>query len=295
MEKVKQRLTQKPGRLARVLLLTFVLLGCASRIEPRPMPVTPSPAAALPATLPSLVQIKARGRLIVGTAITQPFEFHDPQSGQLVGFDVDTAEYIARKLDVELEWIEMPFAALVPSLRNQRVDMIIAAMYITPERQAVVDFAEPYLDTGLVMVIRPGLQNQVRTVQDLASLKVGVKIGATGDAYAHDLAAQGIALDVHEYKDTLDSFLDLEVGRIDVIFNDYLNTLAYLKSSRSALKIVADDAGQVHFLSRASLGIAVHKNERELLQAIDAALTNMKQDGTFDRLYNIWLSPTTDG
>ncbi len=70
----------------------------------------------------------------VGTALTEPFEYHDLQTGELVGFDVAIAQRIADRLNVEIEWVEMPFANLIPALEDQYVDMTIAAMYITPER-----------------------------------------------------------------------------------------------------------------------------------------------------------------
>jgi len=63
---------------------------------------------------------------------------------------------------------------------------------------------------------------------------------------------------------------------VDVVFNDYLNTLVYLKNSKSGLHIVANDAGEANFLSQVGLGIAVYQGDQELLQAIDAALTEMK-------------------
>jgi polar amino acid transport system substrate-binding protein len=241
----------------------------------------------------SLAQTKARGVLIVGTAITKPFVFLDPDTETLVGFDIGVAEWIADELGVKIEWVEMPFAALIPSLRDRKVDMTIAAMYITPEREALVNFAEPYIDTGLVMVVSPELQDRVETAQDLGGLRVGVKIGATGAQLTQDLIARGIALESKEYKHTLDSLLDLEVGRVDVVFNDYLNTLVYLQDSQSDLKIVTDDAGQVNFLSHVGLGIAVHEDDQALLGAINAALIEMKRDGVLDRLYETWLMPTT--
>jgi ABC-type amino acid transport substrate-binding protein len=292
--KLQQYLTK---RISIRVVLSFVCLlvvlqgGCA---VPPDSGLTSS--AALPTALPtfssSLAIIQARGVLVVGTAITEPFEFHKSDSKELVGFDVDTAGYIADQLGVKILWVEMPFANLIPALQERKVDMTIAAMYINPEREELVDFAEPYVQTGLVMAVRPELEAKVKTVQNLAGLKVGVKIGATGAKLAQDLLAQGIPLQIMEYKETLDSFLDLEVGRVDVVFNDYLNTLVYKNNTHSGIIIVTNEDGSVNFLSHVGLGIAVHQGDQELLQAINTALIKMKQDGTFDRLYSAWLSGT---
>jgi polar amino acid transport system substrate-binding protein len=270
------------------LLVIAMLAACA----PPPPPQASSqsePAAAGATDELTLAKLKDKGVLVVGTAITKPFEFHDPDTNELVGFDVDTATYIANKLGVDIEFKEMPFASLIPSLETRKVDMTIAAMYIKPEREEVVDFATPYMETGLVMVVRPELADKVKKPEDLAGLKVGVKIGATGDKLAQDLIAQGIDLERKEYKETLESFADAEAGRVDVVLNDYLNTLAYLKDTGSELQIVKTDSGEANFLSHVGLGIAVHDGDAELLAEINKILDEMQSDGTYDALYQKWL------
>ncbi len=278
--------------IAIIVLLITALAACTAPVA---APPAEGDAAAAPAEEAAdtdeltLDKLKEKGVLVIGTAITKPFEFRDPDTNELVGFDVDTANYIADKLGVEVDFKEMPFASLIPSLETRKVDMTIAAMYIKPEREEVVDFATPYMETGLVMVVRPELVDQVKTPEDLAGLKVGVKIGATGDKLAQELIDQGIDLDRSEYKETLESFIDAEAGRVDAVLNDYLNTLAYLKDTGSDLQIVTDENGEVNFLSNVGLGIAVHDGDAELLAAINDALAEMQADGTYDEIYQKWL------
>ena len=76
-----------------------------------------------------------------------------------------------------------------------------------------------------------------------------------------------------------------------MVFNDYLNTLVYIKDLELTLEIVNNPSGQIEFLSQVGLGIAVHAGDRELLDEINAALAAMKEDGTFDRLVAAWLMP----
>ena len=287
--------TQLPLFFSAVILVT-TLLGCNGLATPDPaIPGTQSPSdISTENALTSLAQIQARGTLIVGTALTEPFVFRDPVTDDLIGFDVDLAKHIAESLGVTLEVVEMPFANLIPALQDQNVDMTIAAMYITVDRKKLVDFSQPYLDTGLVMVAHPAQQMQIKTVQDLAGLRVGVKIGATGAKKAQELVMQGINLEIVEYKNTIDSFLDLEVGRVDVVFNDYLNTLAYIKNTRTEIKIITNQAGDVNLLSQAGLGIAVQNNSPELLGLINTSLDGMMRDGTLDTMYQFWLLPAAD-
>jgi ABC-type amino acid transport substrate-binding protein len=295
-----KNITHFPQSSARAILsiflfvniLALMLSGCApASLDTKSTNPLPPDSPTADSAQSSLEQIQERGVLIVGTAVTEPFVFHDPQTNELTGFDIDTARYIADALGVELSLVEMPFATLLPSLQDRKVDMTIAAMYITPEREELVDFAAPYIDTGLVMVVKPG--SPIKTVEDLNGLRVGVKIGATGAKLAQELISQGIQIEIKEYKTTFDSLLDLEVDRLDVVFNDYLNTLFYIKQSQSSLKIVSNDDGEVYFLADANLGIAVHQGDREMLNVINKALREMKNNGSYDESYKKWLIATT--
>ncbi|MEN8173538.1 MAG: ABC transporter substrate-binding protein [Chloroflexota bacterium] len=278
-----------------LILVTIMMLGmltaCAPAAESE-APEAPVEEVAVESDELTLAALSEKGVLVVGTAITKPFEYHDPETNELIGFDVDVANYIANELGVEIEFSEMPFASLIPSLETRKVDMTIAAMYIKPEREEVVDFATPYMETGLVMVVSPELAGKVNTPEDLDGLKVGVKIGATGDALAKEFIEQGIALERKEYKETLESFADLEFGRVDAVLNDYLNTLAYLKDTGSEAVVVTLESGEVNFLSSVGLGIAVHDGDAELLAKINQILEEMHANGTYDELYAKWLGVT---
>ncbi|NSW53430.1 MAG: amino acid ABC transporter substrate-binding protein [Anaerolineae bacterium] len=271
-------------------LFTVLVLGCAPQAETASAVATSALENPLE-SLSGLARIQADGVLLVGTAVTEPFEYYDPQTGEWVGLDVDIAQRIAQALGVELQWVEMPFASLIPALQEHKVDMTIAAMYITAEREELVDFADPYLDTGLVMAAKPGLAAEISSTNDLSGLRVGVKIGSTGARLAEELLENGTALNVVEYKDTLESLLDLEVGRVDVVFNDYLNTLVYIKDTGSSIVIVSDQNGDPVFLSRVGLGIAVPAGEAELLDFINQQLTAMAADETLVQLQTKWLEP----
>jgi ABC-type amino acid transport substrate-binding protein len=274
-------------------LLVCQIGGCApkpdSPVAPTEIIASEVPAvSALPA---SLEELNRRGELIIGTAITEPFVYYDPQSGELVGFDIEIARYMAARLNLQLKFIELPFASLIAALQDNRVDMVIAAMYITQERELLVDFANPYADTGLVIAVHPELASQIKDATDLADLSVGVKMGATGEQLAEKLIVSGIPLRIVRYRDTIESLLELEVGRTDAVLNDYLNTLYFIKKNQSNIQIATTAEGQALFLSRAQLGIAVHEGNLTLLDAINQALDELHSDGAYDRLYQEYLLP----
>jgi polar amino acid transport system substrate-binding protein len=236
-----------------------------------------------------LETIKERGRLIVGTSITKPFEYYEQGTQNIIGLDVDMANYIAGQLGVEIQWIEIPFANLLPALQEEKIDIAIAGIYSTPERKQLVDFSIPYLETGLIIVVQPDLYPNIHSINDIEGMNIGVKIGATGEALAEELQEHGMDIQITRYQDTLDSLLDLEVGRVDSVFNDYLNTLFYIKENNSTLKIVENESKEVLFLSNATLGIAVNKKNKDLLEEINKILLEMNKDGTINEYYQKWL------
>jgi ABC-type amino acid transport substrate-binding protein len=242
--------------------------------------------AAAPVLPARIKDLQSKGKLIVGTAVTAPFEYHDAATNELVGFDVDLTRAIASRIGdkVEVEFKEIPFAELPGQLAAGNVDMVIAAMYITDARKQVVDFSQPYLDTGLVMVTKN--TTDIKAPADLKGKMVGVKEGATGQTWAETLRnQQGVALEIRTYKTTLESLDDLDNGKIDVVLNDKLNTLEYIKTHPSI--VVTGDV-----LSPAGLGIAVKKGDNDLRTLIDNTLSDMKKSGEIQKLYDKWISPT---
>lgn len=255
-------------RIALLCVLTLLFCACARGVRE----VSPAPRAQA---------LRARGQLIVGTALTAPFEYHDPETGALVGYDVEVAQAIADYIGVPIEWREMPFADLLPALEEGNVDMVIAAMYITPERQQRVLMSDGYIATGLAMVIRADSPDITATT-GLAGLIVGVKEGATGFRFAQHLQAEDVALTIQAYANTQDSLQDLSEGYVDVVFNDYLNSLQYIKT-HPALRVTGD------ILEPASLGIAVQPGDTGLLEIVNTALATLRADGTLDALYAKWI------
>jgi ABC-type amino acid transport substrate-binding protein len=232
---------------------------------------------------PRLQQIQNNKKLVVGVALTAPFESRDPQTGALVGFDVDLANKIAAELGVPIEWKELAFADLVPGLQAGNFDMVIAAMYITPARKELVDMSQAYVDTGLVIVTRKEDVASMRTAADLAGRKVGVKKGATGARYAEKLKAEGNTLIIQEYTDTVDSLDELGKGFVDAVLNDKINSIQYAKTHPEV-------AVSSEVLDPAGLGIAVRKGDTDLLNLINDVIKRMRSDGSMDQLYKQWIS-----
>ncbi|QEN09480.1 transporter substrate-binding domain-containing protein [Oceanispirochaeta crateris] len=231
--------------------------------------------------LSRLEEIQESGKLVLATGNYIPFEFLDEETNEMVGYDIDLMRLMADKLGVELEVVDMDFTSLIPSLQAGKADVVCAAMYIKPAREEVVDFATPYMETGMVLVV-PSDNETIKSTDDLTGLRVGAKMGATSEAVLQDLLDEGADFEIVSYNETVDYMLDLQTGRIDAAVNDLLNQLEFNKTI-DGLKIVGEP------FTSAKLGIAVKEGDAELLAFINKNLEEFSADGTMDEIYDRWI------
>lgn len=112
------------------------------------------PKSGNPAAMPDITSSGREGVLKLGTwAATEPFSFMDG-SQKIVGFDIEIASYIAQKLNMKLEVVNMDFGAMIPALLSGKVDMIGACITITDERAKNVLFSEPYYTGGIAALVK---------------------------------------------------------------------------------------------------------------------------------------------
>ena len=133
-----------------------------------------------------LDQIKARGTLVIGTSSDwPPFEIFNVTTDQLEGFDIDLCGLIADELNVSIDWRDMEFDALVGACSAGTIDMIAAAMFITPERIEVLAPSVPYIRTNEVVIVKGTSIITIDDLSDLALYDVGVQTG-TAEQYELD-------------------------------------------------------------------------------------------------------------
>ncbi|MGC9050143.1 ABC transporter substrate-binding protein [Pyrobaculum sp.] len=146
------------------------------------MSILPSqPTAQKPKCPTSVDLIKQRGKLVMGTSADwPPYEY--VEGGTVVGIDVDIARRIAQSLGVELEVRDMKFSALIEAVKRGDVDVVLADMAITPDRERQVLFSIPYQVDSSVVIARRGAP--IRSVEDLRGKAVGVQVGTVQEDWA---------------------------------------------------------------------------------------------------------------
>jgi ABC-type amino acid transport substrate-binding protein len=260
--------------LIGVLLTAVLIAGCGQS--------STTTTTTKPSEQSHIDQIKKNGKFVVATSAYRPFQFHDEKSNKLIGLNIDMAEAIAKKIGVPLEVIEIPYPSLIPALQNGQADIVIAALYITDQRKEVVDFTDPYMDTGMILVVKAE-NNTIKSIDDIKGKVVGVKAGADSEKVAQELKAKGYDFTVKSYNQTEDYLLDIENGRLDAVINDVLFQLSY-NQERPGLKVVGDP------FTKVSVGMAVRKGDKELLDVTNTVIRDMKQSGDSEKLYQKWVA-----
>ena len=223
-------------------------------------------------------KVQDEGKLTIGmSADYKPFEYTD-ENGEIVGFDADIAQAIGEKLGVEVEFVDTAFSGLIPGLKSNKYDLIMSAMTITEKREKAVDFTNQYFNAGQVVAVMDDT-NSIQGVEDLKGKKVGVQLGTTGDLEVSDM--DNIE-QIKRYEKIPQAFIDLRNGRIDAIVNDLPVTAAYIMK-HPEVKMVGKPFTSEHY------GIAARPGDEELLKKVNGALKELKEDGTYDEVYNKWF------
>jgi ABC-type amino acid transport substrate-binding protein len=226
--------------------------------------------------------IKARGKLVVATSIYRPFVYKVEQPDQFVGYDIDIAREIAQALGVPLEIKVMQFTSLIPALLTSQADLVIAAMYITDERKAQIEFTKPYFTTDMVLVVRKN-DAAIRTIDDLHGKLVGVKTGATSEKVAQNLKAKGVQITIKSYRESIEYLEDLEKGRLDAVINDHIHQDEYNRNN-DRVQIIGEP------FIKSALGIGLKKGDKRLVDTINTVIDTMEQSGRGEELRKKWFS-----
>ncbi|MER2262928.1 MAG: transporter substrate-binding domain-containing protein [Psychrobacillus sp.] len=206
-----------------------------------------------------------------------PFNYLDDQ-GELTGFDVDISNELAKRLGVKANFITSKWEGLIGGLKADKFDIIIGQMTVTEERKKSVDFTDPYVITGSVLITREET-NDISKLEDIKGKKVGVGGGTTFE----EIAKSVDGADVKLYKAFTDYLEDLKNERLDVIINDQLLMSYNIKENKLPIKVASE------ILKVDEVGMAVNKGNEDFIEKVNEALRDMKEDGTYNEIYKKWF------
>lgn len=225
-----------------------------------------------------LSDIKKRGTIRIGTEGTyKPFSFHDQQTNQLTGFDVDIAREVADRMGVKAEFVEIPWDGMLTSLQTGKIDMVANQVGIKPERVKKFDFSKPYTVSFARLVVHKNNQ-EIRTLEDIKGKEAGQTPTSNFGQMAQSYGAKIVA-----YEDMMGAMHDIAAGRIDLSLNDRLAIAEMLKNSDLPLKVIDIQS------DRSESAFPVPKGNPDLVQEINQALDEMRKDGTLAKISQKWF------
>lgn len=218
--------------------------------------------------------------LIVGMELAYPpFEMTDTQ-GTPTGISVDMANDLGKALGREIKIENMSFDGLIPALMTNKIDIIISSMTITEERSKMVDFSDPYLETGLCLLVAK--KSPVQSIRDLNDplRTVAVKRGTTGAIYAADNLKKAKVLVLDK-----ESACTLEVvqGKADAFIYDQMSTYTNWSKNKETTRAILTPFLKQYW------GIALRKDNTELKDRINLFLRDYKSQGGFTKLGDKYL------
>jgi polar amino acid transport system substrate-binding protein len=232
----------------------------------------------------TLDEVKKRGVVRVGVRQDVPGFGIVDEKGETVGFDIDIANEVGKRLGVKVELVPVTAATRIPLLQQGRIDMIAATLTHYRERDKVVDFTIGYFWTGQKLMVKK--DSGIKSAADLAGKRVGTTAGAL--ALKNLAAAQPKAVG-QTFEGYPEAFLAMQRGLIDAVVADII-ILAGLRANAPKpddYLIVGESLGGGDY------AIGVRENDSKWRDSLNFALQDMWKDGTWDKIYDKWIGPGT--
>ena len=226
-----------------------------------------------------------KDELVIGLDDTfVPMGFKD-ESGKLVGFDVELADAVAKKLNKKIKFQPIDWSMKETELANGNIDLIWNGYSITDERKEKVEFSKPYLDNTQVIVTLA--DSNIKSKADLAGKKVGAQTGSTAvDA----VSADGDTIKSFDggnlvtFEDNNAALMDLEAKRLDAIVVDEILARYYMKARGSEkYKILDENFGKEQY------GVGIRKGDTKFVDAFNKALDEVIADKTAGEISKKWF------
>ena len=270
--------------LSAAMLLT-VLTGCGSSetAAPHDEQATEAQAEEQPAAEAStlLEQIKAKGKLVVGTeAQYAPYEFKDFDAN-FVGCDMWLAQQIADSLGVELEIVDMSFAGIIPAVQSGQVDLGIAAFTNTPERAEEIDFSDLYETSAQLLIVKTGNADTYSTKEALAGQKVGAQKGTIQSQLIQSALPDSELFELEKYPALA---LEVQNGNIAGLVVDQAVGESLVANSNGELEVSNFEFSA----EEASFGksVVIAKGNEDLVAAVNEVVNKVTSDGSYQAAYD---------
>lgn len=228
----------------------------------------------------SFKRVKSQGYMTIGLDDAFPPMGYRNDKGELIGFDIDAAEEVGKRLGIKIQWQPTAWAGVIHSLNSKKFDAIWNGMTITEERAKQVAFTKPYKMDGQVAVVRFD-EKKFKKLADLKASKIGVQKGSSAVEAVKKLPAA--PAEVREYEDNPKALLDLESKRLDSVVIDDATGRDFIAKRPGKFRVLPG------YITKEPFGVAFRKDDVELRQAVQKTLDQMVKDGTMAKISKKWF------
>ena len=214
-----------------------------------------------------------------------PMGFKD-EKNEIVGFDIDLAKEVAKRLGREVEFKAIDWNSKEAELKSGRVDILWNGLDITDKRKENMLFSEPYMDNRQIVFVAKNGKVAVAGEADLAGKTIGTQSGGTTEEYFENKPELKASMkEVKYYPDYINAFMDLENGRLDAVVGDEIIGRYYISKHPDEIQAIDTVIGTV-----SQFGIAFRKDDQKLRDEVQKVFDEMKADGTVAKISEKWFA-----
>ena len=265
--------------IAAVLLAACRTPTAAPTSTAVPPTATTVTATSVPITDNVWSRIQAAGRIVVGTSADYPPFAYYTDDFTVDGFDIALMREMGQRLGVQVDFSDFAFDGLLGALQLEQIDVAIAAISVSPERQAVVDFSNVYYVGEDAILTGQDSTISIRSVADMAGHRVGVQSGSVYESWLKTSlvdTGQMPSSNLFSYVRSEDAIRDLKDQRVDLVVLDYVPAQSF--ANQGGVKVVGHGFNQQRF------ALAVRKGATTLQAEINRALIELQNDGRIAQL-----------
>jgi len=203
------------------------------------------------------------------------------KDGTLEGFDIDIAKALCKKMEVECKLIKQDWDGIIPALLARKYDAIIASMSMTDERKKKVAFSNRYYQSPARFIHKKDSKIEI-SKDGLKGKSVAVQRGTVSDKFITGEFGEGV--DIKRYGTQEEAYLDLNAGRVELVFADAFVLLEYINSDKGKdYEFIGDSYSDPKYFGE-GIGIALRKKDTELTEKFNKAIAGIREDGTYDEI-----------
>ncbi len=224
--------------------------------------------------------IKSKGEFVIGLDDAfAPMGFRN-KNGEIVGFDIDLANEVARRMGVKAVFKPCEWSGIIFELKSGSIDAIWNGLTITEERKKQIIFTKDYLKNSQITVVRKN--SNIEKKMELAGKIIGLQMGSSADNAVSSDAVSKELKDIKKYENNVDALLDLKNGRVDAVVMDEI-VARYYVSKKAGYRVLDVDFGKELY------GVGFRKEDVKFAQAVDKTLDDIRADGTMDKIKAKWF------